>query len=418
MLMNVTALILFTINAVIQWNKWDEALPVGNGRLGGMVFGGVDEERIQLNENTYWSGGPYSTVVAGASKWLPEEVARVVDVRTSPISERIAAIVQANYDGADLLGAVAQVAGGLLQECPGARRALVVQPELLDMAAVAVPADGIVRFSGPFRDYDGIVIIDHGRGWMSLIVNVASPLKPGARVRLGAPLATAVEASRTGAHFVRQRRGPARSRRRERIEAASCGHRACAAARCASRRDASTSARAVPAGGPGGGAGQLTAVGQGSGPGVPDGTNCSHNSSRRADISCSTRATPRSSPRSATRAGTCCARGACARSGSSAPCADPTCGHDGRDPRDHGKRFWDALVEACRGIGPTGVAPPCSRQRPPVPCPSFAHFPPLRVFRYVSFRIIAAMLTAMIISFVLVAAVHIGGRKGQGDERR
>jgi alpha-L-fucosidase 2 len=52
--------------------KWDEALPVGNGRLGGMVFGGVDEERIQLNENTYWSGGPYSTVVAGASKWLPE----------------------------------------------------------------------------------------------------------------------------------------------------------------------------------------------------------------------------------------------------------------------------------------------------------------------------------------------------------
>lgn len=28
-------------------------------------------------------------------------------------------------------------------------------------------------------------------------------------------------------------------------------------------------------------------------------------------------------------------------------CADPTCGHTGRDPRDHGKRFWDALVEAC-----------------------------------------------------------------------
>jgi len=52
--------------------KWDEALPVGNGRLGGMVFGGVDEERIQLNENTYWTGGPYSTVVAGGAKVLPE----------------------------------------------------------------------------------------------------------------------------------------------------------------------------------------------------------------------------------------------------------------------------------------------------------------------------------------------------------
>ena len=50
---------------------------------------------------------------------------------------------------------------------------------------VSAPADGTVRFSGPFRDYDGIVIIDHGGGWMSLIVNVSSSLRPGARVRLG-----------------------------------------------------------------------------------------------------------------------------------------------------------------------------------------------------------------------------------------
>ncbi|MBL7114064.1 MAG: glycoside hydrolase N-terminal domain-containing protein, partial [Bacteroidales bacterium] len=38
---------------------WEEALPVGNGRLGAMVFGRFSEERIQLNEETYWSGGPY-----------------------------------------------------------------------------------------------------------------------------------------------------------------------------------------------------------------------------------------------------------------------------------------------------------------------------------------------------------------------
>ncbi len=37
---------------------WTEALPVGNGRLGAMVFGKVDEELIQLNEATLWSGGP------------------------------------------------------------------------------------------------------------------------------------------------------------------------------------------------------------------------------------------------------------------------------------------------------------------------------------------------------------------------
>lgn len=52
--------------------EWEEALPVGNGRLGAMVFGGVEEERIQLNEDTYWSGGPYSTVVEGGHKVLPE----------------------------------------------------------------------------------------------------------------------------------------------------------------------------------------------------------------------------------------------------------------------------------------------------------------------------------------------------------
>lgn len=52
--------------------KWDEALPVGSGRLGGMVFGTIAEERIQLNEETNWSGGPYSTVVKGGYKVLPE----------------------------------------------------------------------------------------------------------------------------------------------------------------------------------------------------------------------------------------------------------------------------------------------------------------------------------------------------------
>ena len=50
--------------------KWEEAIPVGNGRLGAMVFGKYGEERIQLNESTYWSGGPYSTVVKNGYKTL------------------------------------------------------------------------------------------------------------------------------------------------------------------------------------------------------------------------------------------------------------------------------------------------------------------------------------------------------------
>ena len=38
--------------------KWTDALPIGNGRLGAMIFGGVPAERIQLNEDTLWSGSP------------------------------------------------------------------------------------------------------------------------------------------------------------------------------------------------------------------------------------------------------------------------------------------------------------------------------------------------------------------------
>ncbi|MDB4884047.1 MAG: alpha-L-fucosidase [Gemmatimonadetes bacterium] len=38
--------------------QWVEALPIGNGRLGAMVFGGIERERLQLNEDSLWSGGP------------------------------------------------------------------------------------------------------------------------------------------------------------------------------------------------------------------------------------------------------------------------------------------------------------------------------------------------------------------------
>src|ERR1700737_595987 len=42
--------------------EWVEALPIGTGRLGAMVFGGVESERLQLNEDTLWSGYAKSSV--------------------------------------------------------------------------------------------------------------------------------------------------------------------------------------------------------------------------------------------------------------------------------------------------------------------------------------------------------------------
>lgn len=57
--------------------NWWEALPVGNSHIGGMVFGGVAHEEIQLNEETFWAGGPYSNNREGASAYL-NEVRRLI----------------------------------------------------------------------------------------------------------------------------------------------------------------------------------------------------------------------------------------------------------------------------------------------------------------------------------------------------
>ena len=51
---------------------WNEALPVGNGRLGAMVFGGVTEERLQLNEDSVWAGQKLNRINPAAAKAVPE----------------------------------------------------------------------------------------------------------------------------------------------------------------------------------------------------------------------------------------------------------------------------------------------------------------------------------------------------------
>ncbi len=52
--------------------QWTEALPIGNGRMGAMVFGGVTSERLQLNEDTLYAGGQYDPNNREALKALPE----------------------------------------------------------------------------------------------------------------------------------------------------------------------------------------------------------------------------------------------------------------------------------------------------------------------------------------------------------
>ncbi len=51
--------------------KWEEALPIGNGQLGAMIFGGVRRERLQFNEDTVWTGRPHDYAHDGAVDVLP-----------------------------------------------------------------------------------------------------------------------------------------------------------------------------------------------------------------------------------------------------------------------------------------------------------------------------------------------------------
>jgi alpha-L-fucosidase 2 len=75
--------------------QWVEALPVGNGRLGAMVFGGVTSERLQLNEDTLHAGGPYDANNPEALAALPEARRLIFDGRYREASDLIGARMMA-----------------------------------------------------------------------------------------------------------------------------------------------------------------------------------------------------------------------------------------------------------------------------------------------------------------------------------
>ena len=53
-------------------SNWNEALPIGNGRLGAMVFGGTGNERLQLNEESVWSKGWENRDKKGGYKYVKQ----------------------------------------------------------------------------------------------------------------------------------------------------------------------------------------------------------------------------------------------------------------------------------------------------------------------------------------------------------
>lgn len=95
--------------------KWVEALPVGNGRIGAMVFGGLDHERLQLNEDTLWSGSPYNPVNPEALAALPE-VRRLVFEGKLAEAQKLA---NAKLMGKPLVQMMYETVGDLYIDFPG-----------------------------------------------------------------------------------------------------------------------------------------------------------------------------------------------------------------------------------------------------------------------------------------------------------
>ncbi|WP_299005114.1 glycoside hydrolase N-terminal domain-containing protein [uncultured Caulobacter sp.] len=174
-----------TVSPLRLWYRqpakaWVEALPVGSGRLGAMVFGGVGAERLQLNEDTLWAGGPYEPINPEAGAALPE-IRRLIDAGDYA---KAAQLAEAKFVGLPKQQMSYQTIGDLQLDFPGlAEPAGYVRELDLDGAIVTT------RFTAGGVDYvrevigsapDGVIAVRLSasrRGAISLDLGFASPLK-------------------------------------------------------------------------------------------------------------------------------------------------------------------------------------------------------------------------------------------------
>ena len=98
--------------------QWVEALPVGNGRLGAMVFGDPSRETIQLNENTVWAGQPNRNDNPNAKAALPEVRKLIFEGRYKEAQD----LVNKNFISKTSQGMPYQTVGNLNLQFPGHER--------------------------------------------------------------------------------------------------------------------------------------------------------------------------------------------------------------------------------------------------------------------------------------------------------
>ncbi|UII23417.1 glycoside hydrolase family 95 protein [Fulvivirga ligni] len=100
-------------------NNWNEALPIGNGRLGAMVFGGTAEEHLQLNEETIWAGEPGNNIPPGFAEVLPEVRKLIFEERYKEAEALLMTRVPRHAPENNNYGMPYQPAGDLFINFPG-----------------------------------------------------------------------------------------------------------------------------------------------------------------------------------------------------------------------------------------------------------------------------------------------------------
>ncbi len=142
--------------------EWVEALPLGNGRLGAMVFGGTAEERLQLNEDTVWAGGPHNNNIPTAREGIIE-ARRLIFVGDYVGASRVAGEkVMPGKDRPN--GMPYQTVGSLQLHFPGHENASHYHRELsLDdaVALISYEIDGVHYTREIFTSLADQVIVVH-----------------------------------------------------------------------------------------------------------------------------------------------------------------------------------------------------------------------------------------------------------------
>jgi alpha-L-fucosidase 2 len=169
--------------------RWTEALPIGNGRLGAMVFGGVEQERLQLNDSTLWSGGPREWNNPQARQLLAEVRAAVFAgdyLRATELARGMQGPYTESY----------QPLGDFEVRLNHPRGAVEAYERSLDLdaatARVSYSIDGVTYTREVFSSFpDRLIVMRIGAdkpGCIDLIASARSPLRYEARIEDGTTL--------------------------------------------------------------------------------------------------------------------------------------------------------------------------------------------------------------------------------------